>query len=163
MSPVLLLLAFGGGAEPPPSEYAPTFDGPPPVHDHGAHAHEGPTGLGSPGDPTLVGPPLQTPWPCGQLEYCTQGHNGGSHTGTSSWAWDFAHQEGEEIWAASAGVVTHLRMNMTDGGCSSAYSGDANYITIDHGDGTSIVYLHMLPNSSPLSVGETVEVGDLVA
>lgn len=158
-----LLVAGGPGPAAPDEGYAPTFDGPPVVvpghdHDHGIDPE-----LLEPIDPALEGPPLQTPWPCGQVEYCTQGHNGGSHTGSSAWAWDFAHQEGEEIWAASAGTVTHLRMNMTEGGCSSAYSGDANYITIDHGDGTSIVYLHMLPNSSPLSVGETVEVGDLVA
>jgi murein DD-endopeptidase MepM/ murein hydrolase activator NlpD len=156
---MLVLLAFGGrpGGEPP-AVYAPTFDGPPIVHDH-----DHPRSLRSPADPALAGPPLEIPWMCGQVEYCTQGHNGGSHTGTSSWAWDFAQQDGEEIWAASAGVVTHLRMNMTDGGCDSAYSGTANYITVDHGDGTSIVYLHMQPNTSPLAVGEAVEAGDLVA
>lgn len=161
MSPALVLLVFGGGIERPPADYAPTFDGPPIVE--GQHDHGGEPSLRSPDDPVRAGPDLQIPWRCGGVEYCTQGHNGGSHTGTSSWAWDFAHQEGEEIWAASSGVVTHLRMNMTDGGCDSAYSGSANYITVDHGDGTSVVYLHMLPNSSPLSVGETVETGDLVA
>lgn len=155
----LVLLAFGGGPVAPPPVYAPTFDGPPLAD---AHEHGSPS-LRSPSDGTLAGPPLQVPWACGQTEYCTQGHNGGSHTGTSSWAWDFALQEGEEIWAASAGVVTHLRMNMTEGGCDAAFSGSANYITVDNGDGTSTVYLHMLPNSSPLAVGETVEVGDLVA
>lgn len=157
---IVLALAGGPGAEPPPAAYAPTFDGPPIIE--GRHDHGQPP-LRSPDDPSFAGPPLQIPWRCGGVEYCTQGHNGGSHTGTSAWAWDFAHQEGEEIWAASAGVVTHLRMNMTDGGCDSAYSGSANYITVDHGDGTSIVYLHMLPNSSPLLVGDAVEVGDLVA
>lgn len=156
---MLVWLAFGGGpGSTPPAVYAPTFDGPPVEH-----GHDHPASLRSPSDPALEGPPLQIPWACGQTEYCTQGHNGGSHTGTSSWAWDFAQQDGEEIWAASSGVVTHLRMSMTDGGCSTAYSGGANYITVDHGDGTSIVYLHMRANSSPLSVGELVETGDLVA
>jgi MYXO-CTERM domain-containing protein len=115
------------------------------------------------GGPVEDGPELQIPWMCGQVEYCTQGHNGGSHTGTGAWAWDFALQEGEEIWAASAGVVTHARMDSSSGGCDPAYSGDANYVVVDHGDGTSILYLHMLPGSSPLAVGEEVEVGDLVA
>src|SRR5690554_1742033 len=102
----VVLLAFGGGVEPSPPAYAPTFDGQPTLaHDHAPHDHGEPASLRSPSDPALLGPPLQTPWPCGEVEYCTQGHNGGSHTGTSSWAWDFAHQEGEEIWAASAGVV----------------------------------------------------------
>lgn len=155
----MLLLALAGGLpSAPPAPYAPTLDGPPLEP-----GREPPASLRSPSDPPRVGPPLEVPWSCGQTEYCTQGHNGGSHTGTSSWAWDFALQEGEEIWAASAGVVTHLRMSMTDGGCDSAFSGSANYITIDNGDGTSTAYLHMLPNTSPLSVGDLVEVGDLVA
>ncbi|MCA9652176.1 MAG: peptidoglycan DD-metalloendopeptidase family protein [Myxococcales bacterium] len=160
-SALLLLLALAGGPGPgaPPDAYAPTFDGPPIAEGHD-HAHDS---LQAPLDPTLAGPPLQIPWTCGGVEYCTQGHNGGSHTGTSAWAWDFSLQEGEEIWAASTGTVTHLRMNSTQGGCSTTYSSDANYITVDHGDGTSIVYLHMQANSSPLAVGETVEVGDLVA
>jgi MYXO-CTERM domain-containing protein len=156
---MLVLLAFGGGpGSQPPAVYAPTLDGPPLEQGQAP-----PQSLRSPSDPALDGPPLQIPWTCGQVEYCTQGHNGGSHTGNSAWAWDFALQEGEEIWAASAGVVSHVRMNMTEGGCSTAYSGTANYITIDNGDGTSTVYLHMLPNTSPLQVGEMVEVGDLVA
>ncbi|MCX4242816.1 golvesin C-terminal-like domain-containing protein [Paraliomyxa miuraensis] len=161
MVPALVLLAFGGGVERPPAEYAPTFDGAPVVEAQHGHGHALP--LRSPDEPVKAGPDLQLPWRCGGVEYCTQGHNGGSHTGTSAWAWDFAHQEGEEIWAVSAGVVTHLRMNMTTGGCSTDYSGGANYITVDHGDGTSVVYLHMQANSSPLAVGEAVEVGDLVA
>ncbi len=152
-----VVLAGGAGLEPGPVVPPPTWDGHAEPHQHGEPPLTGPL------DPSLDGPDLQTPWPCGQQEYCTQGHNGGSHTGTSAWAWDFAQQDGEEIWAASAGVVTHLRMNMTDGGCDPAFASDANYITVDHGDGTSIVYVHMQPNSSPLSVGETVEVGDLVA
>jgi hypothetical protein len=110
-----------------------------------------------------AGPALATPWMCEQTEWCTQGHNGGSHTGASAWAWDFSHQEGEEIWAASAGTVTHVRKDSTSGGCDTAYINDANYVVVDHGDGTSIVYLHVLPNSSPLDVGEAVEVGDLIA
>jgi hypothetical protein len=156
---MLALLAFGGrpGGELP-AVYAPTFDGPPIVHEPD-HAPS----LRSPSDPALAGPPLQIPWKCGNVEYCTQAHNGGSHTGQSAWAWDLSLQEGEEIWAATAGVVTHLRMDSADGGCSTTYSGSANYITVDNGDGTSIAYLHMLPNTSPLAVGEAVEVGDLVA
>jgi MYXO-CTERM domain-containing protein len=109
------------------------------------------------------GPPLQLPWACGRTEACTQGHQGGSHTGNSSFAWDFVLQEGEEIWAASAGVVTHARHDSNDGGCDPSFAAEGNFITIDHGDGTSIIYAHMEYMSSPLSVGDEVEVGDLVA
>jgi hypothetical protein len=109
------------------------------------------------------GPPLQLPWACGTTEACTQDHQGGSHTGNSAYAWDFVLQEGEEILAASAGVVTHARLDSDVGGCDPSYSTEGNYITIDHGDGTSIVYAHMQSMSSPLAVGDEVEVGDLVA
>jgi MYXO-CTERM domain-containing protein len=108
------------------------------------------------------GPPLQLPWACGAAERCTQDHNGGSHTGASAWAWDFALQDGEEIWAASAGTVTHVEKGSTVSGCNSAYAADANFVTIDHGDGTSIIYAHMQTGSIPLEVGDVVEVGDLI-
>jgi murein DD-endopeptidase MepM/ murein hydrolase activator NlpD len=110
----------------------------------------------------VEGPALELPWACATDERCTQAHNGGSHTGTSAWAWDFALQHGEEIWAASAGTVTHLRKNSTVSGCNSAYAADANFVTIDHGDGTAIIYAHMQTGSIPLEVGDVVEVGDLI-
>ena len=110
----------------------------------------------------FAGPKLQLPYECGKVESCTQGHGGGSHTGASTYAWDFVLQEGEEIWAASAGVVTHRRMSSDTGGCNPAYATEGNYITIDHGDGTSIIYAHMAYQSSPLKVGDAVEVGDLI-
>jgi MYXO-CTERM domain-containing protein len=111
---------------------------------------------------TANGPTLQLPWTCGGTERCSQAHNGGSHTGASRWAWDFVLQDGEEIWAASAGVVTHVKKDSTVSGCNSAYIADANFVTIDHGDGTSIIYAHMRTGSIPLEVGDEVEVGDLV-
>lgn len=147
----------GATREAMAAPYAPTWDGPPgepgPV--------QGTIGSGPGG--VEAGPALQVPWTCDQVEYCTQGHNGGSHTGTGAWAWDFALQDGEEIWAASAGTVTHVKMDSNSGGCDSAFASQANYVTIDHGDGTSILYLHMTGGSSPLQVGDVVEVGDLVA
>lgn len=149
--------AGGGPTTDAAPTYRPTRDGPPP------HAHGVSPDLQAREAPRRAGPALRLPWTCGGVEFCTQGHNGGSHTGFSSWAWDFAHQDGEEIWAASAGTVSHVRTDSAIGGCSDTYAGDANYVTVDHGDGTSILYLHIQPNSSPLSVGDVVEVGDLVA
>jgi hypothetical protein len=110
----------------------------------------------------LAGPPLQVPWMCGVTKPCTQGHGGFSHTGNSQWAWDFDVNEGEEVWAASSGTVSHLRMDSTTGGCDSSYGGDANYVVVDHGDGTSIVYMHLQASSSPLEVGDAVVPGMLV-
>jgi MYXO-CTERM domain-containing protein len=108
------------------------------------------------------GPPLQVPWQCGVTKPCTQGHNGFSHTGTSEFAWDFDVNHGEEVWAASAGTVTHIRMNMPDGGCDESYAPDANYVVVDHGDGTSITYVHLLADSSPLELGDAIVPGMLI-
>lgn len=110
----------------------------------------------------LAGPPLQVPWMCGVTKPCTQGHGGFSHTGTSQYAWDFDVDEDEEVWASSAGTVSHIRMDSTTGGCDASYGGDANYVVVDHGDGTSIVYMHLQANSSPLEVGDAVVSGMFV-
>lgn len=108
------------------------------------------------------GPLLEVPWQCGVTKPCTQGHNGFSHDGTSEFAWDFDVNEGEEVWAASAGTVSHIRMDSTTGGCDESYGNDANYVVVDHGDGTSIQYMHLKGNSSPLEVGDEVVPGMLI-
>lgn len=110
----------------------------------------------------LAGPPLQVPWTCGVTKPCTQAHGGFSHTGTSLYAWDFDVNEGEEVWAASEGVVSYIRMDSTTGGCDASYGADANYVVVDHDDGTAIVYMHLGPNSSPLAVGDAVRPGMLI-
>lgn len=110
----------------------------------------------------LAGPPLQVPWMCGVTKPCTQGHGGFSHTGNSQFAWDFDVNEGEEVWAASVGTVTHIRMDSNTGGCDPSFGGDANYVVADHGDGTSIVYMHLQASSSPLEVGDAIVPGMLV-
>jgi MYXO-CTERM domain-containing protein len=108
------------------------------------------------------GPLLEVPWQCGVTKPCTQGHNGFSHDGTSEFAWDFDVNEGEEVWAASAGTVSHIRMDSTTGGCDESFGNDANYVVVDHGDGTSIQYMHLQGNSSPLEVGDAVVPGMLI-
>src|SRR5689334_13115657 len=110
-----------------------------------------------------AGPPLQVPWTCGVTKPCTQAHGGFSHTGESQWAWDFDVNEGEEVWAASTGIVSYIRMDSTTGGCDASYGSDANYVIVDHDDGTSVVYMHLQANSSPLAIGDAVRPGMLVA
>lgn len=108
------------------------------------------------------GPPLEVPWQCGVTKPCTQGHNGFSHDGTSEFAWDFDVNLGEEVWAASAGTVSFIRMDQPEGGCDASYGDVANYVVVDHGDGTSIVYMHLLDGSSPLEMGDAVLPGMLI-
>ncbi len=108
-------------------------------------------------------PDLYTPWPCGVSYRVTQGHNVGSHVGVyNAWAWDFGIPVGGELTAPAPGVVSHVRMNSTVGGCDAAYAADANYLVIDFGDGTSASFTHLQANSTTLRVGDRVEQGDVV-
>lgn len=111
----------------------------------------------------FAGPPLEVPWTCGITKPCTQAHGGFSHTGNSQYAWDFDVNEGEEVWAASTGTVSYIRMDSTTGGCDASYGSDANYVVVDHDDGTTaVVYMHLQANSSPLAVGDAVRPGMLI-
>jgi MYXO-CTERM domain-containing protein len=105
---------------------------------------------------------LDVPWTCGDTYPVTQGHNGGSHTGFNAWAWDFGLPVGTEVWAATPGTVTHIKMDGNSGGCDPSHASHANYVAVDHGDGTNVLYLHLEMNSSPLDVGDEVWTGDLI-
>ncbi len=108
-------------------------------------------------------PPLFLPFPCGQTKRVTQGHNGGSHTGLGAWAWDFGLGVGDAVVAAAAGRVSRLKMDSTTHCDSSACANDANYVVVDHLDGTQALYLHLQANSAQVTVGDNVAAGDALA
>ncbi len=108
-------------------------------------------------------PSLQAPWPCNENFVVSQGNNGGlSHSGFEQFAWDFDLDLGDPILAAAGGTIIRLRTDSTIGGCDSSFGNDANYVVIDHGDGSAGLYLHMAPHSSPLALGDVVQTGDLI-
>lgn len=112
--------------------------------------------------PAGAAPPLRAPWTCGQTHAVSQSHNVGSHLGKGKNAWDFALPVGTPIVAPAAGVVRKVRQDSTRYGCSSSYAYDANYVIVAFDDGTEALFLHLQAHSSPLKVGDRVEVGDLV-
>lgn len=90
------------------------------------------------------------PWPMGTSMQLTQDCNDAccnDHVGSDAYAWDFANGTGFTIHASRGGTVTHLKINSTSGCASSACVNDANFIVIDHGDGTMSTYLHLKGNS----------------
>jgi hypothetical protein len=107
-------------------------------------------------------PPLRTPWLCEQTYPVSQSHNTGSHLGKGSAAWDFALPVGTTIVAPAAGTVRKVRQDSTRYGCDPSFAYDANYVIIAFDDGTEALFLHLKANSSPLSVGDKVEVGDVI-
>jgi murein DD-endopeptidase MepM/ murein hydrolase activator NlpD len=74
------------------------------------------------------------------------------HVGNDAYAWDWANGSGFTVVAARGGTVTHLKINSNSGCATKACSTDANYLVIDHGDGTQSTYLHLAGGTLAASV-----------
>jgi murein DD-endopeptidase MepM/ murein hydrolase activator NlpD len=93
----------------------------------------------------------------------SQSYNGEfSHHGDSRYAVDFEMPEGTPIVAAREGTVVSLRADSTVGGPSRKYEDDANYVVVQHADGTFAEYLHLQPNGIRVREGEQVRRGQLL-
>src|SRR5919201_4601945 len=100
------------------------------------------------------------PFGCGLSFEVSQAHNTGSHLYNDVYAWDFRMPEGVPIVAARAGVVRMARGDSAVGGCDAKFAKDANYVVIDHGDGTEAQYLHF--SSVTVEAGQKVASGELI-
>jgi len=89
------------------------------------------------------------------------------HVGNNGWAWDFATPDAKEfpILVARGGTVTHVKMSSSTGCADASCMDYANYVVIDHGDGTSAVYLHLAKGSLDPAIrcGEKVVQGQPLA
>lgn len=87
------------------------------------------------------------------------------HVGNDAYAWDFANGGGFPVHAARGGTITHLKINSTTGCGSSSCVNDANFIVVDHGDGTESVYLHLQGGTlgAGVACGGTVTQGQVLA
>lgn len=89
-----------------------------------------------------------------------QGWNTGfSHNGRAAFAYDFGTFEGTPVLAAASGVVTYVHAGETACG-GPELRNYANYVTIDHADGSSTHYGHLLDVS--VEVGEEVTAGERI-
>lgn len=109
--------------------------------------------------------PYRLPWPGGETISVVQGNNGAfSHTGLEAFAWDFSMPTGAIIEAARGGVVRYVRDDSNAGGDDvNLFGPAANYIVIDHGDGTSGLYMHLMDGGALVHVGEQVQQGQPIA
>jgi hypothetical protein len=108
------------------------------------------------------------PWHHGTSMWLSQDCNDAccnDHVGTDAYAWDFADGTFFDVVAARSGTVTHVKIDSTTGCASSSCASYANYIVIDHGDGTQSTYLHLLGSSLDPSVtcGAWVQQGQRLA
>ncbi len=85
-----------------------------------------------------------------------------SHTGQSQYAIDFKMPVNTPIHAAREGVVVDLKSNSTVGGNLKSYIDDANYVIIEHDDGTLGEYFHLKTDGVTLHLGQRVMKNQLV-
>jgi murein DD-endopeptidase MepM/ murein hydrolase activator NlpD len=108
------------------------------------------------------------PWAFGTKENTIQGNAPnppGGHNGKQAYAWDFIMGDGYTILATRGGVVGDLVESNTQNfnPCDDPNAdGPANFIRIDHQDGTYSYYAHIQPNGVFPSEGAVVKRGDQI-
>lgn len=116
------------------------------------------------------------PVPSGQAVYVTQGNWEGDHRpeyGNSQFAFDFASNGTSfPIVTARAGKIVGLRADsdirckglniQLDGTPLKGCWAEANYILVDHGDGSAALYLHLAKDSVAVRNGDRVQRGQQI-
>ncbi len=112
----------------------------------------------------IEAPVHHIPFQYGFKTSVTQGFHGlYTHKGDEAYAVDFSCETGDPIAASRSGKVLHVKED-SDEGCSDASCTDmANYVTIDHGDGSFSEYGHLQHLGALVEVGDDVCAGDVIA
>lgn len=104
------------------------------------------------------------PFAKGTGVYVSQGYNGGlSHKGLTAYAIDFPLPVGTPVYAAREGIVVGAEGSNSLGGASPEYRRYANYVIIEHDDGTMGNYYHLRQGGTAVKIGEKVKKGQLIA
>ena len=77
-------------------------------------------------------------------------------------ALDFKMKKGTKIYAAREGVVVRMNEAGEKGGLKPEYRQEANYIVIQHADGSRAGYWHLKKNGVLVAIGDTVTKGQLI-
>jgi len=103
------------------------------------------------------------PYAPGQAFLVSQADDGAfSHTGPERHAIDWQMPEGTPVLAARAGMVVETKDDSSAGGADRIFENCANYIMIQHSDGTIGNYAHLLNHGVKVKVGQMVNVGDVI-
>jgi len=104
------------------------------------------------------------PFEKGKAYRVCQGYNGRlSHHGPNQYAVDFAMPEGTTVCAARAGIVVDLKESSNVGGRDKKYSGESNYVSVAHDDGTIGEYHHLKLDGVLVEIGDEVTAGQPIA
>lgn len=103
------------------------------------------------------------PYQPGTAHEVIQGFNDTfSHFGDNQYALDWAMPEGTPVCAARSGIVVGVETSHTTNGLSEDDKKLANYIRIQHADGTIGEYAHLQPGGAQVQIGQNVEAGDII-
>jgi len=92
---------------------------------------------------------------------CIQGNDGAStHMGTLRFAIDFRLPTGTPIVACRAGVVAAVTSHFVKGGLDAKLRPRANFVAVQHDDGTYARYFHLKHRGASVKPGDRVEAGD---
>ena len=101
------------------------------------------------------------PYAPGKSYAVMQGYNGRfSHDGKHAIDWDMP--ERTPVHAARGGLVMAIETGYTEGGLDERLKTRANYIRIQHDDGTIGNYVHLAPNGAFVKVGQRVRQGQVI-
>lgn len=103
------------------------------------------------------------PYPGGTKYYVTQGNFGSySHKGNWKYAYDFGMAVGADVAASRNGKVVSIKENSNYGGkgVSCSY---ANYVRIQHSDGTNTLYYHLNYKGVSPNLYDFVKSGQVIA
>ena len=103
------------------------------------------------------------PFHYGSTYTCTVGNMEGYHKTYNTNAYDFRCMEGTPLYAIRGGTVSYLLETSTKGGPSIDFVEYSNEVWIEHNDGTTARYCHLIPYGVLVAKGETVVQGELIA
>ena len=103
------------------------------------------------------------PFPDGAAYDVSQGNHGFfSHTGADVYAVDVNMPEGSEVVAMRAGRVLATREDSSTGCGDESCADQANYVILDHGDGTRSHYWHLQQDGALVEPGQLIGKGEVI-
>lgn len=105
------------------------------------------------------------PFEVGKGYKVIQGYGGSfSHTNPENYfAYDFKMPPREIITAARDGLVIEIKENSNIGGNRPSLNKEANYLYLEHNDGTIGIYTHIKHNGVLVNLGDRVQKGQTIA
>lgn len=106
---------------------------------------------------------VSLPFAAGRAVTFGQSYHGSfSHQGASAYSVDFPVPEGTQVVAARSGKVTGVYEASSTGCAMESCADQANYVIVDHGDGTFARYFHLQQNGALVAQGDVVCKGQVI-